>query len=124
MNLIKRSAFGAFITTAGMFVSSAVFAAATAQGDKYDGIVEVQDTFQGIIDNGGGFAVIVLSVIVAAVLFMATRNWIALAAPMALGIFISVGLDMATALGGVSAETDLYTISELTQETPVAGMPV
>lgn len=124
MKLKKLSALGAFFTTAGMFVSSSAFAAATASGDKFDGIVEVQDTFQGIIDNGGGFAVILLSVIVAVALFAVTRQWAALIVPLGLGIFLGVAVDMATALGGVSAETDLYTTSELTLETPKAGMPV
>lgn len=121
MNIIKRSALGASIAGFGTMISSAAFAAATAQGDKYDGFVEMQDTFQGILDNGGGFALIILSIIIAIVIFTVTRSWAVLVIPFAVGIYLSVGLDTATALGGMSAETDLYTTSALTHALPVTG---
>ena len=109
----KLTAYTAIVTSVSTLAANA---AATAAGDEYDGIVQLQDFAQGILDNGGMMAIIILSVIIGGALFTFTRDIKALLAPLIVGIFFAVGLNIATSFAGASADTTQYLAAVTTQK--------
>ena len=112
MNLLtklgKLTAVTALLTSVSTLAANA---SATAAGDEYDGIVQLQDFAQGILDNGGMMAIIILSVLIGGALFTFTRDIKALIAPLIVGIFFAVGLNIATSFAGATADTTQYLVA-------------
>jgi len=94
----------------------AAHATATAQGNEYDGIVDLQNFAQGILDNGGAMAIMIISVILGGAFYTFKRDVMALMAPLIVGIFFSVGLNIATSFAGATAGTTQYVAAITTLE--------
>ena len=87
-------------------LSSQAFAETTATGDKLDGLVELQDLGISMLGGAGGMAIVVLSVIIAVVMFTVTQRFTALVVPLVVGLFLTIGFNTAKSFGGVSAQVD------------------
>ncbi len=105
-------------TAATVLMTTTANATATAAGDKLDGFVELQDLGLGFLQGAGGMAFIVLSIIIAVALYTVTQRVTALVVPLIAGLMLSVGFNIATSFGGVSAQVEDFAVVATLTETP------
>ena len=117
MNFLTR--FGKLTACTALLTAASALAAhatATATGNEYDGIVDLQNFAQGILDNGGAMAIMIISVILGGAFYTFKRDVMALMAPLIVGIFFSVGLNIATSFAGATAGTTQYVVEMTSQK--------
>jgi len=109
-----------------LFKTIAVAAAATAMpviayasGSNTgveEGFAGITDTMETLISGAGGYLILIISIIVAAVTLMATGRWTYVITAVAVSLFLGYGLNIVTSIGGVTAQItalDLTTLSAL-----------
>jgi hypothetical protein len=95
-------------------IGSALFAA-TAQAAGSDtgveaGVFAMGTDMTTLYQGAGGNLILIISLIVGVVLFAVTSRWIAMITPVAARLFLGYGQNIATSLGGVSADIAMVEI--------------
>lgn len=75
------------------------------------GFAEITDTMTILLTGAGGYLVLIISVIVAAVTLMATGRWTYVITAVAVSLFLGYGLSIITSIGGVTASIDMVTVA-------------
>jgi hypothetical protein len=109
-------------------IGSALFAA-TAQAAGSDtgveaGVFAMGTDMTTLYQGAGGNLILIISLIVGVVLFAVTSRWIAMITPVAAGLFLGYGQNIATSLGGVSADIAMVEIVAVEALPEAAGVDI
>lgn len=85
---------------------AAAMAAGTTTGVEA-GFSEIITTMDTLVGGAGGYLVLMISVIIAAVTLMATGRWTYVITSFAVSIFLGYGLSIVSSIGGVTATIDM-----------------
>ncbi|WP_226554724.1 hypothetical protein [Celeribacter naphthalenivorans] len=119
MKLLKKIA-----AVSGAVISLLAPAAAMAAGADTGveaGFSEITTTLTTLLTGAGGYLVLIISIIVAAVTLMATGRWTYVITAVAVSLFLGYGLNIVSSVGGVTATTDMVPVASVTTaEIPVS----
>jgi predicted transporter len=93
-------------TAALALLPSAVFAAGAATGVEA-GFADITTTLSTLINGAGGYLILIISIVVAAVTLMATGRWTYVITAVAVSMFLGYGVDIVASMGGVTATIDM-----------------
>lgn len=110
MKLIKL-----FTATATAVALPMVALASGSSTGVEEGFSDITETMETLISGAGGYLILIISVIVAAVTLMATGRWTYVITAVAVSLFLGYGINIVTSIGGVSAQ-----ISALDADTMAA----
>ena len=79
------------------------FAAGSSTGVEA-GFSGITDTMTTLLTGAGGYLILIISIIVAAVTLMATGRWTYVITAVAVSLFLGYGLNIVTSIGGVTAQ--------------------
>lgn len=103
-----------FLKTAGKFALAATVAlipaGAMAAGSSTGveaGFSEITNTMTTLLTGAGGYLILIISIIVAAVTLMATGRWTYVITALAVSLFLGYGLSIVSSVGGVTATIDM-----------------
>ena len=102
MNKLLRIGLTLGLAVAG----SSAFAAGAGTGIE-SGFTEVGTDLQTLLNGAGGFIVIVISIMLAAVMLAIGRGWAQAVTAMGVALFLGYGVTALQGISGVTATTDL-----------------
>ncbi len=75
------------------------------------GFADITNTMTTLLTGAGGYLVLIISIIVAAVTLMATGRWTYVITAVAVSLFLGYGLNIVSSIGGVSATIDMVDVA-------------
>jgi type IV secretory pathway VirB2 component (pilin) len=106
------------LTALAILVPATAFAAGTGSGVEA-GFADITNTMTTLLTGAGGYLVLIISIIVAAVTLMATGRWTYVITAVAVSLFLGYGLNIVSSIGGVSATIDMVSVSEAEPDTQI-----
>ena len=103
---------GALLATVALLSTDIVFGAGTNTGVQA-GFSQIGATLTTLVRGAGGYLILIVSVIVAAITLMATGRWTYVVTALAVSLFLGYGLNIISSRGGVTATTDMISGIEL-----------
>lgn len=76
------------------------------------GFTEITATLETLLNGAGGYLVLIISIIVAAVTLMATGRWTYVITAVAVSLFLGYGVNIVSSIGGVTATIDMVAEAE------------
>ncbi len=98
-----------------MLLAPAAFAAGSTTGVEA-GFSEITTTLTTLLTGAGGYLILIISIVVAAVTLMATGRWTYVITAVAVSLFLGYGLSIVSSVGGVTASIDMV-------EAPALDVP-
>jgi predicted transporter len=92
--------------TAAALLPTALFAAGTTTGVEA-GFSNITTTLTTLVNGAGGYLILIISIVVAAVTLMATGRWTYVITAVAVSLFLGYGIDIVSSMGGVTATIDM-----------------
>ncbi len=100
-------------TTAGMLLLSAGAAMAAGSGTGIEsGFTDVGTDLNTLLNGAGGFIIIVLSIMLAALMLALGRGWVYAATAFGCAMFLGYGVTAFQGIAGVTATTDVLLQAE------------
>ena len=87
-------------------MSTGALAAGTNTGVEA-GFSAIATDLETVLNGAGGYLILIISVIVGAVVLMATGRWTHVIMAVGVALFLGYGVSTISSLGGISASTDL-----------------
>ena len=97
---------GALLVGALLMAPAAAMAAGATTGVQA-GFSQIGTTLTTLISGAGGYLILIISVIVAAITLMASGRWTYVITALAVSLFLGYGLNIVASMGGVTATTDM-----------------
>ncbi|MEY3109547.1 MAG: hypothetical protein RL079_232 [Verrucomicrobiota bacterium] len=94
-----------------LLLPAAAMAAGTTTGVQA-GFSQITTTLTTLMKGAGGYLILIVSVIVAAVTLMATGRWTYVITAVAVSLFLGYGLSIISSIGGVTATIDMIVATE------------
>lgn len=91
---------------AAALMPAAAFAAGAATGVEA-GFGDITTTLTTLMNGAGGYLILIISIVVAAVTLMATGRWTYVITAVAVSMFLGYGIDIVSSMGGVTATIDM-----------------
>ena len=91
---------------AAALMPAAAFAAGAATGVEA-GFGDITTTLTTLITGAGGYLVLIVSIIIAAVTLMATGRWTYVITAVAVSLFLGYGVSIVSSIGGVTVTIDM-----------------
>ncbi|MPL92164.1 hypothetical protein SDC9_38261 [bioreactor metagenome] len=99
---------------------AAAMAAGTTTGVEA-GFSSITTTLTTLMSGAGGYLILIISVIVAAVTLMATGRWTFVITAVAVSLFLGYGLSIISSVGGVTATIDMVTATADAPQIAIEG---
>ncbi|MEH6772842.1 MAG: hypothetical protein V7668_02855 [Cereibacter changlensis] len=85
---------------------AAAFAAGAGSGVEA-GFADITTTLTTLVNGAGGYLILIISIVVAAITLMATGPWTFVITAVAVSLFLGYGIDIVSSMGGVTATIDM-----------------
>lgn len=108
----------AALTLLAAFAPASAYAAGAGTGVEA-GFSEITTTMTTLLTGAGGYLVLIISIIVAAVTLMATGRWTYVITAVAVSLFLGYGLNIVSSIGGVTATIDMVSVFEAELDTKI-----
>ena len=100
---------GAVALAALAAMTTGAMAAGTNTGVEA-GFSAIATDLETVLSGAGGYLILIISVIVGAVVLVATSRWSAVIISVGVALFLGYGVSTVSSLGGISASTDLLAV--------------
>lgn len=77
------------------------------------GFSGIHTTLNTLLTGAGGYLILIISIIIAAVTLMATGRWTYVITAVAVSMFLGYGVNIVTSIGGVTATVDMVSVDQL-----------
>lgn len=89
--------------------AAAAYAAGGGTGVEA-GFSGIHTTLNTLLTGAGGYLILIISIIIAAVTLMATGRWTYVITAVAVSMFLGYGVNIVTSIGGVTASVDMVSL--------------
>lgn len=103
---IARKIGGLAVSGLALVAPAAGMAAGSSTGVEA-GFADITTTLTTLITGAGGYLVLIVSIIIAAVTLMATGRWTYVITAVAVSLFLGYGVSIVSSIGGVTATIDM-----------------
>jgi len=107
------------VTTGVLFLSAGAALAAGAGEGIEAGFTEVGNDLNTLLTGAGGFIIVVISIMLAAVMLAIGRGWVYAATAFGCAMFLGYGVAAFQGISGVTATTDILLQAEAPASTDI-----
>lgn len=94
------------VALAATLLPAAAFAAGAGTGVEA-GFTSITTTLTTLMNGAGGYLILIISIIIAAITLMATGRWTYVITAVAVSLFLGYGVAIVSSIGGVTATIDM-----------------
>ncbi|NPD15027.1 hypothetical protein HOY34_07390 [Xinfangfangia sp. D13-10-4-6] len=94
------------VAVAATLLPAAAMAAGAGTGVEA-GFAGITTTLTTLLSGAGGYLILIISIIVAAITLMATGRWTFVITAVAVSLFLGYGVSIVSSIGGVTATIDM-----------------
>ncbi len=103
---LARKIGGLALAGLALLAPAAAMAAGASTGVEA-GFSDITTTLTTLITGAGGYLVLIVSIIIAAVTLMATGRWTYVITAVAVSLFLGYGVSIVSSIGGVTVTIDM-----------------